>query len=184
MAAATTPPGTAAAGETGAPQVRDDFLAALRRAAATVTVVTTDGPGGRWGMTVSAMTSVSADPPSLLVCLNRKGPVLDAVIRNRAFAVNLLSSGQGRVARVFAGMVMEANEDRFSGAGAWAVGPLGQPWLEGAAGSFSCTLSDRLDVGTHAVLVGLVSGVALGADQEPLIWAQRGFYGLGAALQD
>ena len=75
---------------------RDRFLAAMRRVAATVTVVTTAGPGGRLGLTVSAMSSVSADPPSLVVGIHSGSPVAAAITRNSCFAVNLLDASQVR----------------------------------------------------------------------------------------
>src|SRR5436190_4986272 len=58
---------------------RAEFVDAMSRAATGVTVVTSDGIAGRFGQTVSAMCSVSADPPTLLVCINRKSPICDAI---------------------------------------------------------------------------------------------------------
>ena len=73
------------------------FTAAMGLAATGVSVVTTDGPAGRFGLTVSAVSSVSAEPPLVLCCINRKSPAMAAVEANGVFAVNLLSGTiQGR----------------------------------------------------------------------------------------
>ena len=82
---------------------RDAFLAAMRQVAATVTVVTTDGLAGRAGATVSAFSSLSADPPSVLVCLRTDSRIARAVIENGAFCVNVLAEDAVEVARAFAG---------------------------------------------------------------------------------
>ena len=69
---------------------RDAFITAMRQVAATVTVVTTDGPAGQSGATVSAFTSLSADPPSVLVCLKADSRIAKAVRDNGVFCVNIL----------------------------------------------------------------------------------------------
>ena len=74
--------------------LRSTFLTAMARTAAAVAVVTTDGQAGRFGQTVSAATSVTADPPTLLVCLFRKTSVAEAVQANGCFAVNVLGPAQ------------------------------------------------------------------------------------------
>ena len=68
-----------------------------------VSVVTTDGTSGRLGLTVSSMTSVSADPPTLLVCINRRSPLVEAIRANGVFAVNVVGAHQAAVADTFAG---------------------------------------------------------------------------------
>src|ERR1700752_1253507 len=82
---------------------RDAFIEAMRRAATGVTLVTTDGPAGRFGVTVSAFASVSADPPMLLACINRKSPAAAAIAANGGFCVNVLTAAQSFLADVFAG---------------------------------------------------------------------------------
>lgn len=72
-------------------QLRQSFVEAMSRTTAAVTIVTTDGIAGRFGQTVSAATSVTADPPVLLVCLFTRTPVAEAVYANGCFAVNVLS---------------------------------------------------------------------------------------------
>src|SRR5262249_28390163 len=82
---------------------RAAFIEAMSRAATGVTVVATAGKSGRFGQTVSAMCSVSADPPLLLVCIKRKSACGEAIARHRVFSVNVLRADQQRVSQVFAG---------------------------------------------------------------------------------
>lgn len=82
---------------------RAAFIEAMSRAAAGVTVVTTSGPAGKFGQTVSAMCSVTADPPTLLVCIKSTSVIVNAIREHRAFGVNLLRADQRRVADLFAG---------------------------------------------------------------------------------
>ena len=80
-----------------------NFIAAMGAAATGVSVVTTEGLAGRFGLTVSAISSVSAEPPMLLACVNRKSPAVAAMDRNGRFAVNVLGFNNKDVAEVFAG---------------------------------------------------------------------------------
>ena len=79
------------------------FLTAMSGAVTQVSVVTTNGTAGRFGVTVSAFTSVSADPPLVLVCINRRSPVVKAIEENGCFCVNLLDDRQSTVADCFSG---------------------------------------------------------------------------------
>src|SRR5262249_50280878 len=88
----------------------------MRKAVSTVGVVTTDGPGGRFGLTVSAMSSVTIEPPLILVCIHSGSPVVAAVERNRTYCVNLLGEGQVHISEAFAGRHLVAHAHRF----AWA----------------------------------------------------------------
>ena len=83
---------------------RQAFIDAMRQVASTVTVVTTDGPEGQAGATVSAFTSLSADPPSVLVCLKADTRIALAVQGNGVFCVNILPEDAVEVAKAFAGM--------------------------------------------------------------------------------
>ena len=82
---------------------RADFVAAMRGVANSVTIVTTDGPAGRCGATVSAFASVSADPPMVLVCLHAQSTIAALAQENGVFCVNVLPEGAGELAVRFAG---------------------------------------------------------------------------------
>jgi len=152
---------------------RQDYLEAMARAVAGVSVVSTDGHAGRAGLTVSAMTSVSADPPLLLVCIHGQSPV-EAVLReNRVFCVNLLGSQQQRVAEVFAGLHREHFTSRFDCA-RWRILATGAPVLEGAVAAFDCELHEQTLMGSHRVLFGRVLATVQ-QPGEPLLYTGRRF---------
>jgi len=95
-----------------APMQPADFIAAMGKGATGVTVITTDGPAGRFGVTVSAMGSVSAEPPLLLVCVNRNNLAYAAIEHNRCFCGNLVAAEPQAVAQVFAGQLRAEPGDR------------------------------------------------------------------------
>lgn len=149
------------------------FIAAMGRAAAGVSVVTTDGRGGRFGVTVSAVSSVSAEPPMVLACINRKSPAVAGVAANGVFCVNLLSHSQRPIADVFAGRPARGQPYDF-GCADWLVGLSGAPVLPEAAASFECSLEMGYDAGTHRILVGRVLK-ASGGEAEPLVYSARAY---------
>lgn len=121
-----------------------------------VTVVTTRTVGGeRRGFTANSFTSVSLDPPLVLVCLATSSSNHDAFAGGDGFAVNVLAEEQRDVAARFASRV----DDRFA-VGSWADGPAGHPVLAGAASWFDCTLERAIDGGDHVILLGRVLGFA------------------------
>jgi flavin reductase (DIM6/NTAB) family NADH-FMN oxidoreductase RutF len=133
---------------------RAEFLGAMRRVANSVAIVTTDGACGRHGATVTSFCSVSADPPSLLVCLRGASRIARAVTGNRAFCVNVLQAGATALADRFAGRGDPL--DRFAGVRLIADA---LPRLAEAAASFSCHLIDTVDAGSHVIVVGHVADV-------------------------
>ncbi|NNE25024.1 MAG: flavin reductase [Rhizobiales bacterium] len=149
------------------------FTSAMAMAATAVSVVTTDGAAGKFGLTVSAVSSVSAEPPMVLACINRRSPLAEAVTRNKIFCINLLAASQCLVSDVFAGRASEAMPYDFSCAD-WYFGMTGAPMLAGAAASFDCNLEAAHDAGTHRIIIGKVLQAATG-EHEPLVYARRGY---------
>lgn len=151
--------------------LRARFLDGMSRAAASVHVITTDGPGGRAGLTASAVTSVSVDTPkpSLLVCLNRASRSAAAILENGAFCVNLLGGEQVALAEAFAG---RGTGERFDG-GNWITGPTGCPVLADALAAWDCKITKSELIGSHHVLIGEAEEVWLNAPRLPLIYANR-----------
>ena len=147
------------------------FTSAMAMAATAVSVVTTDGAAGKLGLTVSAISSVSSEPPMVLACINRRSPLAEAVTRNKIFCINLLAAGQCLVSDVFAGRASEAKPYDF-GCADWYAGMTGAPMLAGAAASFDCNLEAAHDAGTHRIIIGKVLQAATG-ENEPLVYAQR-----------
>ncbi|MGD0556728.1 MAG: flavin reductase family protein [Streptosporangiaceae bacterium] len=145
-----------------------EFIAAMANAATGVTVVVTDGPGGRMAQTISAMCSVSADPPTLLVAVNRRSPLTGVMAINKVFCVNVLAEHQAYIADTFAGRRGERSYD-FGGA-SWRDPML----LAESAASFSCVLARTIAVGTHLLFVGEVTGSSA-SGHAPLAYHDRGY---------
>lgn len=154
-------------------ELRNAFVAAMAQVATPVTVVTTEGDAGRFGITVSAVSSVSADPPMLLVCINRKSPATEAISGQGSFAVNILAHDDRSVAETFSGRPKEGLPYDFS-SHKWVKGALGLPLLDEAAASFECVVDKEFDAGTHRIFVGLVRAVRQGT-LKPLVYYKREF---------
>jgi flavin reductase (DIM6/NTAB) family NADH-FMN oxidoreductase RutF len=138
-------------------ELRAGYLRAMSRMTAAVSVLTTNGVAGRFGQTVSAVTSVCADPPTLLACLYADTPVAEAVRVNRCFAVNVLSERHVDIAESFAGRT--AVESRYRFDDEWRARRTGSPVRTDLPAVFDCELADFAEAGTHIVLFGRVIGV-------------------------
>lgn len=156
--------------------LKQDFLQGMSFAAATVNIVTTDGPAGRHGVTVSAMSSVSADTPkpTLLVCVNDASAGAAPIIENGAFCVNILRDDQTFISDTFAGRYGDKGEHKFH-CGEWGEISTGAPVLSNALGSFDCRLANDVIVGTHHVFFGEVQGMRVAPSGLPLIYANRAY---------
>jgi flavin reductase (DIM6/NTAB) family NADH-FMN oxidoreductase RutF len=151
---------------------REEFIAAMRNVASSVSVVTTDGVAGRHGATVSAFCSVSADPPTVLVCLNATSKIAEYVRRNGVFRVNVLPDGATEIADRFAGKHDCNVSDRFEGL------PLNGHFA--GATSLSCALTQQVVEGTHLICIGRVEGVRLGTGL-PLTYLAGKYHTLATA---
>lgn len=153
---------------------RQAFLDAMSRAATGVTVVASDGELGPRGQTVSAMCSVSADPPSLLICLNQKSQLCAAIDANRVFAVNVLRADQKRIAESFAGRPSPGDKAYDFARVRWQTAVTGAPLLASAIAKFDCRLVETHVFGTHKIYIGEVVA-SLSAKGKPLVYASRGY---------
>ena len=161
-------------------ELRARFVEGMSRAATFVAVATTDGEAGRFGVTISSLTSVSADGenPSLLACIHHLSPAATAILKNRAFCASLLAEGQQSVSDIFAGKgggrSGGEHSERFDRV-KWEAGPLGQPMLTGATAVFECRLATALLWETHHIIVGRVVSVVLSDDPAALLYGQRAY---------
>ncbi|MDE1167832.1 MAG: pyrimidine utilization flavin reductase protein F [Pseudomonas sp.] len=159
-----------------APHVpRQDFRNAMAGLAAAVNIITSDGPHGRVGFTATAVCSVTDDPPTLLVCLNRSASVHPVLTANAVLCVNTLAGDQRELSNLFGGKTPMA--ERFA-AGAWRTGDNGAPLLEGAAAGFECRISRTVDVGTHDVLFCEVLALKRDDQASALVYFDRNYHGL------
>lgn len=154
--------------------LRASFLEGMSRAATFVSVATTNGVGGMAGVTISSLTSVSADGehPSLLACIHYQSPAAAAILANRAFCANLLAEDQQDLANLFAGRAGGPHTARFDHA-AWSSSPLGQPMLAGATAVFECDLATSLLWETHHIILGKVRSTHLSEGSAALLYGGR-----------
>ncbi len=158
------------------PNLRDRFLGGMSHAACTVNIVTTDGDAGRAGVTVSAMSSVSADTPkpTLLVCVHCMSPAAAKILENGVFCVNVLRDDQSYISDTFAGRFKDQVEDKFECA-EWTTQVTGAPRVIDPLVSFDCKIVSNEKVGTHYVLFGEVEDIFLAERGSPLIYAKRAY---------
>lgn len=149
---------------------REEFIQAMRPVAHSVTVVTTDGPAGRHGATVSAFSSVSADPPTVLVCLNAKSRIGELVNKNGVFTVNVLPEGSEAIAKRFAGMDDAKLTDRFDGV---HITDAAVPEIVGST-VFRCRLEQTIQSGSHTIAIGLVDA-SMSAGKPALIYCNGNY---------
>jgi flavin reductase (DIM6/NTAB) family NADH-FMN oxidoreductase RutF len=146
----------------------DDFRETLSRVPSPVTIVTTLVEGRAHATTVSAFTSLSADPPLVLVALDRKSDLLELLHGTERFAVNLLASDQADIGLDCA----KKGEDKLAGVHWRTEDDL--PRIEDAAAWLACEVEQILPGGDHEIVIGLVTGCETGVD-EPLVYHRRRF---------
>ena len=149
------------------------FRQAMRRLTSTVCIVSAHADSEPVGMTMTAVTSVSMEPPALLICANRRSRLHAALTPGTPFCVNVLRVGHDSVAAAFGGRASHA--ERFC-LGNWAIGGDGPPHLEDALANLFCCVANSLDHGSHTLFVGEVREVRTGAEGPPLIYGD-GRYG-------
>jgi flavin reductase (DIM6/NTAB) family NADH-FMN oxidoreductase RutF len=150
------------------PQVIDPnkFKAALRMQPSAVCIICAQHDGVRSGMTATAVCSLTADPPMLLVCVNRNASSHDKIQGSGRFSVNLLSREDLTVARRFSG---GDPVSRFE-VGTWVELASGSLALETALVTFDCSLTDERQVATHSIFIGLVEDLIVRPMRSPLIY--------------
>jgi len=152
------------------------FRDAMSRLGAAVSVITTEHDGQRYGFTASAVCSVTDDPPTLLVCMNRGASTRAAVSVGSPLCVNVLSADQQELAATFARRA--AMEERFR-SGAWDRLVTGAPALRDAAVCFDGPITNIVEVGTHSVLFAEVKAVRLGDVSHGLVYFDRDYHSVG-----
>jgi flavin reductase (DIM6/NTAB) family NADH-FMN oxidoreductase RutF len=150
------------------------FRHAMRHVPTGVTVVTSLKDGEPRGITVNAFASVSLEPPSLLICVNREARSYLFISSSRIFCVNVLAGEQRHVAEHFSGKVRER---QFAEIG-YDVDVTGAPVLRGSIAHFDCELADEYHVGSHSILVGRVVSCDARAGS-PLGYFNGGFHDFG-----
>ena len=155
------------------PVAGPDYIRAMGQHASSVCVITASHGGNRHGLTATAVSSVCAEPPRLLVCANKSGVTHQMIQASGSFCVNVLTEDQDHIAKAFAGM-MGRDFDRFS-SGNWTEMATGSPALRTAAAVFDCEIAQVIDQFTHTIFIGAVVGVASVSGQDPLLYGARRF---------
>lgn len=151
------------------------FKRGMRHLAAAVTVITAEHAGECRGLTATAVCSVSADPPTLLACVNRESSAHPWIDAGSRFCVNVLAAEHMALSRTFGGAGSVA--ERFARA-QWTRLATGAPALVGALAAFDCIVERRIEAGTHTVFFGRVVAVEITPDREPLLYADGGYVGI------
>jgi len=161
------------------PVTTAQFCQGMRNLAGACVVITGSDAGQRAGLTATAVCSISADPPRLLVCVNRNVYAHRLISNSGVLCINALQVDQEHIARRFAGMVEGvAGEERFA-AGAWDEGANGLPTLADALVAFECRVVETIAASSHDMFIAEVIGVTGTLSQEdPLIYFNGKFSAL------
>jgi len=147
------------------------FKKGMRHLAASVTLITTRHGDVRGGLTATAVCSVSAEPPQILICVNKTASAHDPIGHAGFFCVNILSPGHRKIAERFAGMDGVEGDERFHDMGDWNSLSTGAPVLKGCPVSFDCRLVSKVSAGTHTIYIGEIVDLALDPEAHALLYA-------------
>ncbi|OYU00891.1 MAG: flavin reductase [Sphingomonadaceae bacterium PASS1] len=150
------------------------FRSAISRLSAAVNVIATDGEVGLYGMTASAVCSVSDDPPMILVCVNRNVRANEIFKVNGRLSVNILADGQSDISARFASSALSIGE-RFGEMSDWFVGETSAPLLSDALAALDCTVESVTEIATHSVFFCKVERIELGELRDGLVYFDRNY---------
>ena len=156
----------------------ENYRALMRHQAGAVTVIAAGTEGQRSGITATAFSSLSDDPPAILACVRLKSSVYDLIRETRSFSVNILASDQQNIAESFSGRTGQSGEDRFSGL-SWSMLSTGAPVLDGALASLDCRLSDQHVFATHSIFIGMVQDGRFRSEAQPLLYFRNDYWDIG-----
>lgn len=169
--------GDACTAALAARSLEEQMAVGLRRLGKPVAVITCWDGERRWAKTATAVTELSVDPPSLLICIDRQAGVYGPITRGANFGVNILHADQRAISEQCGGDAR--GEGRFR-EGRWDSAACGT-YLRGCEASFVCEYESHIDHGGRAVIVGTVTEVQIGSDEiDPLIYVD-GHYAHPAA---
>jgi len=154
-----------------------DFKNAMAYLASAVSVVTTQGPLGRFGLTASAVCSVTDSPPSLLVCINQSSNSHAQFIQNQVLAVNVLPADNEVISNAFASKL--SVEERFAMA-EWDQLKTGAPILKKALVSFDCTVDHVQPVGSLDIFICKIVAIRQNTPSNALVYFDRRYHHIGS----
>lgn len=152
-----------------------EFRSAMASMAASVSVVTARRGEERVGRTVTAVMSLSATPPTILISIDIMSRLADLIAKTGGFSLSMLAAGQDEIANAFAGKVAQA--ERFT-LGTWHQWPSGHPQLDGAMTVLDCEVIGSIATGTHVLFAGAIVDVETHEDRQPLLWQRHDYHAL------
>jgi flavin reductase (DIM6/NTAB) family NADH-FMN oxidoreductase RutF len=164
----------AATRDQGAPVTADKFREALSRVASSVSIVSTNGVHGIAGFTCSAVCSVTDEPPTIMVCVNRKSAANAIIKANGVLCVSSLGVEQVALSQMFAGVGRVPMNERFSDSD-WGVLTTGAPYCKTSRVALDCRVAEIREVGTHSVIFAEVLSAVQVTDAQPLIYHSRNY---------
>ena len=147
-------------------ELTDQFRLAMRRVASTVNVITINVDGRPLGITATAVSSLSMEPPSLLACINRAAAVHASMADMTSFRVNILHRDQEETARMFA----DRQHEHMRFLHGWELPATAPPRLIDAQASVLCRCIDHHEFGTHSIFIGVIEDVHVREDVSPLLY--------------
>ncbi|HEY3590165.1 MAG TPA: flavin reductase [Buttiauxella sp.] len=157
--------------------LQTEFRNAMAQLGSAVSVITTDGPAGKFGFTASAVCSVTDQPPTLLVCMNRHSFANDHFKQNGTLCVNVLSGEHQDLSGVFANANLRS-EQRFLYDN-WQVLSSGAPVLSSSVASFDCIIDTCHEVGSHTVFYCQVQAIRISEQPRGLVYFNRRYHTIG-----
>lgn len=153
----------------------DPFRDAMRQLASGVSIVTSGKDRDLTGITATSVTSLSLEPPTLLVCVNRTSSLVPVLQRHRQFAVSFLKAEQQEIAERFAGRGGAQGIDRFA-VGNWGIRVTGTPVLNDALASMDCELEEIIERHSHLIVIGRVLATQVNGRASALLHWQSSFH--------
>ncbi len=170
--------------EDAAPLAEPDvtlFRAAIGRHFASVCLISTCSAGEKSAVTATAVSSVSVDPPRLLICINRSGETHGAIRHAGIFCVNIMCDDQEELAGVFAASCRLTRAGRMADP-EWRTLVTGAPAHSRAAAAIDCRVAETFEQGTHTIFIGEVMTSWEPRAGDPLLYGRRGFHRLSVPL--
>lgn len=146
----------------------DLFRAGMRTLTGAVNIITSVQAGHRYGMTATAVCSATAEPPTVLVCVNKLSQTHAAITKSKVFCVNVLRAEDWELSSLFSGA--QSGESRFKTRN-WTRLVTGAPVLIDSLVSFDCRVAKKMVHGSHTVFLGQVEQIVLGQKGKPLLYA-------------
>ena len=164
---------------------RDEFRLAMRELAGAVTIISAGEDDRRAGFVATSVSSLSVDPPTLIVCVNRASSSWPTLREASSFGVNVLSASHRELAHRFAGRTGAEGAERYHGGDwIWIKLQTGAPLLNDALASFDCVIEEILERHSHAILIGRVAAVRRRGDGGALVYWRGDYDQLGWSQEE